>query len=84
MEAPDKVKRKVCWKARDEYWECLNRFAPEHQPASGEKEPKECVAFRKAMETECPAKWVNHFDRRRGYEQYKQKMGLVFPEDEKK
>lgn len=83
MSAPDKVQRKVCWKARDEYWECLSKFAPEYKTTSGEKEPNECLEFRKKMEAQCPPKWVRHFDERRTYNQYKEKMGLVFPDEKK-
>lgn len=83
MSAPDKVKRKVCWKARDEYWECLNRYAPEYNTTSGDKQPAECLELRKKLESECPPKWVHHFDQKRNYEKYKQKMGLIPPDEQK-
>lgn len=83
MSAPNKEQRKICWNARDKYSQCLDQYAPSYLPTSGEKGPNECEKLRSEMINECPAKWVQHFDQRRGYEQYKQKMGML-PEDAKK
>lgn len=74
MSFPDKVQRKKCWDARDEYWKCLDKYSPEYSPSSGEAGPKECAKLRKLFETGCPAKWVQHFDRKRAYEQFKEKL----------
>lgn len=74
MSFPDKQKRKQCWDARDEYWKCLDKNAPEHSTTGGEPEPTVCEKFRKLFAQECPGQWVTHFDRKRSYEQFKKKM----------
>lgn len=74
MSYPDKEARSVCWTARDEYWACLEKHAPKHSCTSGAPEPPQCVALRKLYESRCPSQWVKHFDRKRTYEQFKQKM----------
>lgn len=75
---PSKEQRKVCWDARDEYWQCLDKNAPEHQANSGAKEPTVCLQFRKLYCERCPGQWVKHFDRKRTYEQFKVKMEKGF------
>lgn len=57
MSFPDKEQRKHCWDARDQYWQCLDKNAPEHQPTSGSDEPKVCLQFRKLFLKECPGQW---------------------------
>lgn len=97
MSFPDKAQRQYCWDARDQYWSCLDKNAPQHQPTSGSDEPKVCLQFRKLYMKECPGQWwveiriqltdlrlvftslfsfqrVKHFDRKRTYEQFKEKM----------
>lgn len=74
MSFPDKAARKKCWDARDKYWECLDKYAPNYSATSGEEGPKECAQLRKLYESGCPGKWVQHFDRKRTYEQFKAKM----------
>uniref|UniRef100_A0A182J756 Uncharacterized protein n=1 Tax=Anopheles atroparvus TaxID=41427 RepID=A0A182J756_ANOAO len=37
-------------------------------------EPKECIHLRKLYQQGCPAQWVKHFDRKRTYDQFKQKI----------
>lgn len=57
-EFPDKSKRTVCWEARDHYWECLDKNAPEYNiNNSSEKLPKECQQLRKLFEKNCPSTW---------------------------
>uniref|UniRef100_A0A182PFZ6 Cytochrome c oxidase assembly factor 6 n=1 Tax=Anopheles epiroticus TaxID=199890 RepID=A0A182PFZ6_9DIPT len=65
MSFPDKDARAKCWTARDEYWACLDKHAPEYQCTSQEPEPKECIQLRKLYQQGCPAQWVKHFDRKR-------------------
>lgn len=55
---PDKQSRTACWEARDRYWECLDKYAPNfNRNNQSEKEPKECVELRKLFEKECPSTW---------------------------
>ena len=74
MSFPTKETRAHCWAARDKYWSCLNKYAPEHNSSTGEAEPKACVEVRKMYEASCPSQWVKHFDRKRTYEQFKEKL----------
>lgn len=78
MSFPDKEKRKNCWDARDKYWQCLDQYAPKHQATSGQDEPAVCDKFRKYFEMGCPSQWVHHFDRKRSYDQFKQKLETGF------
>ncbi|TMW48408.1 hypothetical protein DOY81_006498 [Sarcophaga bullata] len=70
----NKEERAKCWGHRDEYWKCLNEHAPHHSSTSGEKIPDACKKYRKLFETNCPATWVKHFDRKRTFEQFKEKL----------
>lgn len=74
MSFPDKAERAKCWSNRDEYWKCLDEHAPKHSSTSGEKVPSACQNLRKQFEQSCPGQWVKHFDRKRTYEQFKEKM----------
>lgn len=78
MSFPDKAKRKQCWDSRDNYWKCLDSKAPQHSTTSGQEEPSVCISLRKLFESNCPAKWVEHFDRKRSYELFKEKMQAGF------
>ncbi|XP_071441268.1 cytochrome c oxidase assembly factor 6 homolog isoform X2 [Hetaerina americana] len=65
MSFPTKDERKKCWDARDKYWSCLD----------GTSEEKElCLQLRKLYENSCPAQWVKHFDRKRTYLQFKERI----------
>ncbi|XP_041981531.1 cytochrome c oxidase assembly factor 6 homolog [Aricia agestis] len=70
MSFPDKKQRKICWDARDKYWECLD----EQNIKDSSETPKVCSALRKVFENSCPSKWVTHFDRKRDYNVFKEKM----------
>jgi len=78
MSFPDKETRQQCWSSRDAYWKCLDDNAPKHSSTSGEKVPESCLKLRKAFESACPNQWVKHFDRKRSYEQFKEKMSKGF------
>ncbi|KAJ6634602.1 Cytochrome c oxidase assembly factor 6 like [Pseudolycoriella hygida] len=85
MSFPNKDQRQLCWDARDHYWKCLDKNAPKHQSTSGSDEPTVCLQFRKLFLKECPNQWVKHFDRKRTYEQFKEKMVKGYdPMDETK
>lgn len=70
MSFPDRAQRKTCWDSRDRYWECLDS----HNIRDSSRIPKECTEIRKIFEKSCPPKWVTHFDRKRDYELFKEKM----------
>ncbi|CAG9761976.1 unnamed protein product [Ceutorhynchus assimilis] len=63
MSFPTKEERAVCWSARDKYWECLDKGAE-----------SQCKEFRKLYEQSCTAQWVKHFDRKRSYLAFKEKI----------
>ncbi|CAH1392138.1 unnamed protein product [Nezara viridula] len=65
MSFPDKQQREACWGSKDRYWECLDT-----QKGSEEM----CKEFRKLYESSCPAQWVKHFDRKRNYLQFKERI----------
>lgn len=69
MSFPTKEERAVCWGARDKYWTCLDQNKEQEAVKDGP-----CAAFRKLYEQSCSSQWVKHFDRRRSYLQFKQKI----------
>uniref|UniRef100_A0A6M2DLS4 Putative cytochrome c oxidase assembly factor 6 protein n=1 Tax=Xenopsylla cheopis TaxID=163159 RepID=A0A6M2DLS4_XENCH len=71
MSFPNKEERKRCWDARDQFWKCLD----ENEDKSKQNtEVPACKAFRKIYESSCTAQWVMHFDRKRSYLQFKERM----------
>uniref|UniRef100_A0A0K8TPN8 Putative cytochrome c oxidase assembly factor 6 n=1 Tax=Tabanus bromius TaxID=304241 RepID=A0A0K8TPN8_TABBR len=78
MTFPTKEERTKCWDARDQYWACLEKNDPTHSSTSGEDVPAACVKLRKLFTASCPAQWVKHFDRKRTYDQFKQRMQKGF------
>ncbi|XP_014359208.2 cytochrome c oxidase assembly factor 6 homolog [Papilio machaon] len=70
MSFPDRAQRKTCWDSRDRYWECLDS----HNIRDSSRIPKECTEYRMIFEKSCPPKWVTHFDRKRDYDLFKDKM----------
>lgn len=65
MSFPTKEERARCWGARDKYWECLDEQKGTENA---------CTEFRKVYEKSCAAQWVKHFDRKRNYLQFKEKI----------
>lgn len=65
MSFPTKEERAQCWGARDKYWECLD---------TNSKKESVCQEFRKLYEKSCSAQWVKHFDRKRDYLKFKEKI----------
>ncbi|XP_076273278.1 cytochrome c oxidase assembly factor 6 homolog [Rhynchophorus ferrugineus] len=65
MSFPTKEERAKCWGARDKYWECLDS-------QSGQENV--CKEFRSLYEKSCSAQWVKHFDRKRNYLRFKEKI----------
>lgn len=70
MSFPDKSQREVCWNARDHYWECLDK----HNIGPDQASPPACDAVKKDFEKLCPAQWVKHFNRKREYNIFKEKL----------
>lgn len=62
MSFPNKEQRQLCWGARDQYWQCLDKNAPQHQSTSGSEEPKVCLQFRNLFVKECPGQWLGFID----------------------
>lgn len=69
MSYPTREERAKCWDARDHYWQCLDE---NNLPDAAKNGP--CVEFRKIYEKSCSAQWVKHFDRKRSYLQFKNKI----------
>ncbi|CAH1997905.1 unnamed protein product [Acanthoscelides obtectus] len=67
MSFPTKEERSKCWGARDKYWECLDHNKVNEKDSA-------CTEFRKLYEQSCSAQWVTHFDRRRNYLKFKEKI----------
>ncbi|XP_069460285.1 cytochrome c oxidase assembly factor 6 homolog [Ambystoma mexicanum] len=65
MSAPTAEERKVCWGARDKYWQCLDE--------NGDDFTK-CQRLQSFFESSCPQQWVKYFEKRRDYLKYKEKF----------
>ncbi|XP_065159988.1 cytochrome c oxidase assembly factor 6 homolog [Atheta coriaria] len=70
MSFPTKEERALCWGARDKFWACLDQ----HKIENDTSKDSPCAQFRKMYEQSCSAQWVKHFDRRRSYLQFKEKV----------
>ncbi|XP_056637968.1 cytochrome c oxidase assembly factor 6 homolog [Diorhabda carinulata] len=70
MSFPTREERSKCWAARDKYWECLDK----NSSADKDEKTNVCVEFRKLYEQSCTAQWVKHFDRKRNYLMFKEKI----------
>ncbi|KAL7632335.1 UNVERIFIED_CONTAM: hypothetical protein RMT77_017338 [Armadillidium vulgare] len=58
---PNKEARYICWNSRDDYWKCIDSDG-------------NCESLRKIFEEKCPPIWVKHFDRRKQYLDFKEKL----------
>lgn len=65
MSFPNKEQRQKCWDSRDRYWECLDKNA---------ENANRCAEVKSQYETHCPSQWVKHFNRKREYLQFKDKI----------
>lgn len=65
MSFPTKEQRAKCWGAKDKYWECLD---------TNDGQDSVCKEFRKLYENSCSGQWVKHFDRKRNYLLFKEKI----------
>jgi len=68
MSFPSKSDREKCWASRDGLWKCLD----EHQDDPGAVSA--CAQFRAIYESSCPSQWVKHFDRKREYLKFKDRI----------
>lgn len=69
MSFPNKEERTKCWNARDEYWKCLDKAGVVEAVKDGP-----CAEFRHLYENACAAQWVKHFDRKRSYLKFKERI----------
>jgi len=65
MSFPTKSERSKCWTSRDELWKCLDENPDSHEV---------CSKFRALYESSCPSQWVKHFDRKREYLKFKDRI----------
>ncbi|XP_042889327.1 cytochrome c oxidase assembly factor 6 homolog isoform X1 [Penaeus japonicus] len=68
MSFRDKGVRKACWESRDRYWACLD-LPDVHRD--------NCLDLRRLYEHSCPSHWVKHFDRKRQYMEFKERIHTV-------
>ncbi|CAD5209176.1 unnamed protein product [Bursaphelenchus okinawaensis] len=60
-----KTNRKECYRARDEYLNCMDE---------NEGDEKKCRALMVQFKSKCPASWVPHFIRKHEFGKYKNKL----------
>ncbi|CAL4075694.1 unnamed protein product, partial [Meganyctiphanes norvegica] len=65
----DPSMRKACWESRDNYWACLNLTKPDQR--------EQCLELRRLFEDSCPGQWVKHFDRKRQYLEFQERIRTV-------
>jgi len=61
----DAEKRKICWIARDTYYNCRLQYS------SDEERENKCGDLLKNFETSCPKIWVKHFNKSQNLIEYK-------------
>ena len=59
-QAPDRVKRAMCWDARDKYFKCLDKHDILDAIKDSDKAEKNCSTEGKAFEENCAQSWVRH------------------------
>ncbi|KAJ1970837.1 hypothetical protein H4R35_005626 [Dimargaris xerosporica] len=67
-----RAERKVCWKARDDLFACLDK----QQKSTDDLHhiPTECAQVFKVYEGQCPPAWTDYFVKRRALEIKKAKQ----------
>ncbi|KAK8394188.1 hypothetical protein O3P69_006402 [Scylla paramamosain] len=68
MSFRDKGVRKACWDSRDRYWACLDLPGIQRD---------HCLELRRLYELACPGHWVKHFDRKRQYMEFQERIHSV-------
>jgi len=61
--------RGLCWGARDAFFACVDSNGPDATP---------CAALLAEYNTHCPTQWVRHFNKKREYERYKERIAKGF------
>jgi len=69
MTAPTKAERKVCWDARDDFWNCLDK---------NNDDASKCKEQRNKFESSCSQTWLKYFDRRREYLKFQSRIESGF------
>lgn len=69
MSFPNREDRNKCWGARDEYWKCLDKVGVTEAKKGGP-----CAELRELYENACSSQWVKHFDRKRSYLKFKERI----------
>lgn len=66
MSAPTKEERETCWKNRDQYHKCLE---------NNNEDQSKCLHLFSLYTKTCRSKWIEHFERTRAYQIWKEKKG---------
>ncbi|ESP02868.1 hypothetical protein LOTGIDRAFT_185601 [Lottia gigantea] len=69
MAYPNKEEREICYKARDDFWKCV-------EDNDGDK--SKCKKLRSIYESKCSKSWVKHFDKRVEFLNYKKQMAAGY------
>lgn len=69
MSFPNREERTKCYDARDEYWKCLDKAGVRDAVKDGP-----CLELRQMYEKVCTGQWVKHFDRKRSYLKFKERI----------
>lgn len=69
-----KEDRAKCWATRDAYWNCVIDLLkkPENKDFGDTEIRQRCIGERDAYEAICPGVWVEHFDKKKEFELFKQ------------
>lgn len=67
VDPPNKTKRKICWDARDKFFDCLAKNNIDNSLDTKEKSNVEtnCGSERKQFENDCVASWYKYFQEKR-------------------
>lgn len=64
---PNKIKRKICWDARDKFFECLtaNNIDNSVDPKEEQHVASKCGDLREDFRNKCVASWFQYFQEKR-------------------
>ncbi|KAF6218563.1 hypothetical protein HO133_005913 [Letharia lupina] len=71
FEAPDRQSRAHCWRARDDFFACLERNGIVDGIREKDRAEGACGSEGKGLDRECAASWVTYFKQRRVMEHNK-------------
>ncbi|GAX75064.1 hypothetical protein CEUSTIGMA_g2508.t1 [Chlamydomonas eustigma] len=69
---PSKNTRSLCYRARDNFYKCVEDLGIDFKP--GSPVPSQCKVLRQTFENSCLSSWVEHFDQQREAEARKSKF----------